>query len=60
MTRLQFVHISCDKLRRLTSLLSGRGVYGLTWELISVTRSNSRVTAAGVGSSLEARVACWK
>ena len=31
---------------------------GLTWELVSVTRSNARVAAAGVGSSLEARVAC--
>lgn len=30
----------------------------LTWELISVTRSDSRVAAAGVGSRLEARVAC--
>lgn len=31
----------------------------LTWELISVTRSDSGVAAAGVGSRLEARVACW-
>lgn len=31
----------------------------LTWELISVTRSDSRVAAAGVGSRLEARVACY-
>lgn len=30
----------------------------LTWELISVTRSDSGVAAAGVGSRLEARVAC--
>lgn len=33
-------------------------VLTLTWELISVTRSDSSVTATGVGSSLEARVAC--
>lgn len=35
-------------------------LYALTRELISVTRSDSSVTATGVGSSLEARVACWK
>lgn len=33
-------------------------VHTLTWELISVTRSDSSVTATGVGSSLEAGVSC--
>lgn len=44
----------------LPFLLSDKHTYRLTWELVSVTRSNARVTAAGVGSSLEARVAFEK
>lgn len=53
-------HLNQQHVKLCISSMWDLDVWGRTWELISVTRSNSRVTAAGVGSSLKAWVAWGK